>query len=85
MWRPAGAGRWRYGAKGKNWQGARVRKTYDIARTPCQRLLASKVLTEDKKAELANIYAALNPAGLLWQIHQAVQHLVTLAEREQDA
>lgn len=69
---------------GKSWQGARVRKVYDTAQTPYQRLLASKVLTEDKQAELANIYAALNPAGLLRQVRQAVEHLWTLAKREHD-
>jgi hypothetical protein len=67
---------------GKTWNGAKVHKVYDMAQTPYQRLLASGALTEDKKAELANIYAALNPAGLLRQLRSAVQHLWTLAERE---
>jgi hypothetical protein len=69
---------------GKTWNGAKVHKVYDMAQTPYQRLLASGALTEDKKAELANIYAALNPAGLLRQLRSAVQHLWTLAEREHD-
>ncbi len=67
---------------GQSRQGARVRRVYDTARTPYQRLLANGVLTQDKKQALASIYAALNPAGLLRQIHHAVQHLWTLAERE---
>jgi hypothetical protein len=67
---------------GKTRNGAKVRKTYDTAQTPYQRLLKSDVLTEDKKRELANIYGALNPVTLLKQIRQEVEHLWTLAERQ---
>ncbi len=66
---------------GKSRNGAKVHKIYDTAQTPYQRLLKSDVLTEDKKRELANIYAALNPVTLLRQIRQSVEHLWTLAER----
>lgn len=69
---------------GKTWTGARARRVYDTAQTPYQRLLASAALTEDKKGTLSSIYAALNPAGLLRQIRQAVQYLWTLAERQHD-
>jgi hypothetical protein len=65
----------------KSRQGAKVRKVYDTAQTPYQRLLASATLTEEKMMMLASIYAALNPASLLRQLRQAVQHLWTLAER----
>jgi hypothetical protein len=67
---------------GKTRNGAKVHKVYDTAQTPYQRLLRSGVLTEDKKRELANIYGALNPATLLKQIRQEVEHLWTLAERQ---
>jgi len=65
----------------KSRQGAKVHKTYDTAKTPYQRLLQSGALSEAKKAELASIYAALNPVTLLRQIRQAVEHLWTLADR----
>jgi len=67
---------------GKSRHGAKVYKIYDTAQTPYQRLLKSGILTEQKKQELATIYAALNPLVLLKQIRQDVQHLWTLAERQ---
>lgn len=65
---------------GKSRHGAKIRKVYDTAQTPYQRLLKSEVLTEPKKRELAAIYAALNPVMLLKQIRQEVEHLWTLAD-----
>jgi len=65
----------------KSRQGAKVRKTYDTAKTPYQRLLQSAVLGKDKKRELASIYQALNPVALLKQIREEVKHLWTLANR----
>jgi hypothetical protein len=66
---------------GKSRHGAKVHKVYDVAQTPYQRLLRSGILTEEKRRELASIYAALNPVILLKQIRQSVEHLWTLAER----
>jgi hypothetical protein len=66
---------------GKSRQGARVHKVYDKAKTPFQRLLASGLLTEDKKQALSNIYGALNPMALLRQLRQAQQHLWTLGDK----
>jgi hypothetical protein len=66
---------------GKSRHGAKVHKVYDTAQTPYQRLLRSKVLTEEKRKELEAIYAALNPVRLLGQIRETVGHLWTLAER----
>ena len=65
----------------KSRQGARVHKVYDTAKTPYQRLQDLDVLTEAKKAELATSYARLNPAKLLKQINQSLEHLWTLKER----
>jgi hypothetical protein len=65
----------------KSRHGAKVYKVYDTALTPYQRLLESGVLTEDKKRELADLYAALNPVTLLKEIRQSVDRLCTLAER----
>jgi len=64
----------------KTRHGAKVYKVYDKAQTPYHRLVGSGVLTEDKKRELASIYAALNPVTLLKQIKEEVEHLWTLAE-----
>ncbi len=67
---------------GKSRNGAHVHKVYDMAQTPYQRLLASSVLTQDKKQTLASIYGALNPAALLRQLRQAQQRLWTLGDRQ---
>ena len=67
---------------GKSRHGARVHKVYDTAQTPYQRILASDVLTEERRQQLANIYQALNPVALLKQIRQIQQRLWTLGERE---
>jgi len=61
--------------------GARVYKTYDTARTPYQRVLASGILPEGKKRQLAAIYNGLNPITLRQQIIKNVEHLWTLADR----
>jgi hypothetical protein len=66
---------------GKSRHGAKVRKVYDIARTPYQRLLASGVLTEDKKRELASTYTALNPLALQREIAKALERLWVLRDR----
>lgn len=66
---------------GKSRHGAKVHKVYDTAQTPYQRLLRSRVLTEEKRKELEAIYAALNPVTLLRQVRETVEHLWTLAER----
>ena len=65
----------------KTRHGAKVHKVYDKAQTPYERLLKSGVLSDEKKRQLAAIYLALNPAKLLKQIRQEVEHLWTLAER----
>jgi len=65
----------------KSRHGARVRKVYDAARTPYQRLLASGVLTEEKKRQLVKVYNALNPVTLRQQIVKCVEHLWALADR----
>lgn len=63
----------------KTRHGAKVHKVYDIARTPCQRLLQSDVLSEAKKTEMAATYQALNPVRLLEQINENLKSLWRLA------
>ena len=65
----------------KSRHGAKVHKVYDRARTPCQRLLDSGVLTEAKQQELATTYYGLNPAWVLKQINENLECLRKLAER----
>jgi hypothetical protein len=48
----------------KSRHGARVRRVYDRARTPYQRLVASGALTPTAHHQLAAEYAALNPLRL---------------------
>src|SRR5215212_5654543 len=54
--------------KSKERDGARVKKKYDKARTPYQRLLDSSFITEQTKQQLRARYHALNPAQLKRQI-----------------
>jgi hypothetical protein len=65
----------------KTRHGAKVRKVYDTARTPYQRLMESDVLTEAKKAQLAATYQGLNPVLLLKQINSNLEQLWRLADR----
>jgi hypothetical protein len=58
-----------------------VRKGYDKAQTPYQRLPESRVLTEAKQQKLAATYHDLNPVLLLKQINENLECLWKLAER----
>jgi len=64
----------------KTRHGAKIRKVYDRARTPYQRLLEANVLPEVKRRELAATYYGLNPVLLLGQINENLEHLWRLAE-----
>lgn len=60
--------------------GSKVRKKYDEAQTPCQRVLASSDIDQAVKHQLQEVYLALNPAELrrrieanlakLWRLRQ---------------
>jgi hypothetical protein len=65
----------------KTRHGAKVHKVYETAQTPYQRLVKLGVLTKGKQAELASIYAALNPVLLLNQINGNLAQLWKLADR----
>jgi hypothetical protein len=70
----------------KQREGSHVRRTYDQAQTPMQRLLASGILTETKQQELQRITQALDPIRLLIQLEQLQkalwQHMVTTPAEE---
>jgi len=52
----------------KHREGARVRRTYETAQTPFQRLLGSGVLNQSTRERLQSVYAALDPVRLLGQL-----------------
>lgn len=62
--------------------GAKVRKRYDVAQTPYQRLLVSGVLDEPTKQKLAALYQALDPVRLQQHISDAQTALYVERERQ---
>jgi len=59
--------------------GRRVRRVYDQAQTPYQRLLASEVLKPDAHEALEALYQRLNPLELRRQLDAALERLWNLA------
>lgn len=53
----------------------KLKRGWDTAQTPYQRVLASGVLTEQQKERLAALYAATNPRQLREEIYAAVAQL----------
>ena len=64
---------------GSQRQGAKVRKQFDRAQTPYQRLLAAGALSPLQQEAWASYYASLNPVQLVQQIEEAQQALWKLA------
>jgi hypothetical protein len=63
----------------KTRHGARVRRVYDRAQTPYQRLCAAGVLPPAKRDELEALYQSLNPLQLRRDLETELAHLWTLA------
>ena len=57
----------------KQRDGKKVRRVYDAAKTPLQRLLLSGILPAQKQQELLEVAHALDPIGLLQQLEQVQQ------------
>lgn len=55
--------------------GARVKKKYDTAKTPYQRLLNSGILKEEQKEQLKRYYETLNPMELKRRINKLIEKL----------
>lgn len=55
--------------------GAKVKKTYDTAQTPAQRLISRVDFPQEIKEHLAKTFDQLNPAELLRTINQLVSEL----------
>ena len=63
----------------KERHGARVTKKYDQARTPYQRVLDSKFISDDIKQQLRARYHTLNPAQLKRRLEKLQQKLLATA------
>jgi hypothetical protein len=64
---------------GKIRVGGKVRKKYDKPKTPFRRLLESKEISAETKAELQKIFASLNPAQLQRKMAAALKRLLAHA------
>ncbi len=64
--------------KSKERHGSQVKKTYDVAQTPYQRLRGAKHLSRAGKQRLAREYAQLNPAALKRNIERIQARLLQL-------
>jgi hypothetical protein len=73
----------------KEREGSKVRRTYDQAQTPMQRLLSSGVLSPKKQQELFQITEALDPLRLLTQLEHLQKalwrHAVISSSEQEDA
>jgi hypothetical protein len=69
----------------KTRSGSKVRKKYDKAKTPYQRVLDSKTLSKEAEEELKRIYATLNPVKLGREISRLQDQIDALARTKIDA
>ena len=62
--------------------GGRVKRKYDVPRTPYQRLMESEQIPEEAKEELQRIYLSLNPAELKREIDAKLEELYKIYEEK---
>ena len=55
--------------------GNRIKRKWDEARTPYERVLATGALSAEQRARLTGLYAATNPRKLRGEIHQIIEGL----------
>ncbi len=60
---------------GKEWVGAKIRKYYDRAKTPYQRVLASPDVEKETKERLQDIYLSLNPVKIRRRMEEGLTEL----------
>ena len=60
----------------------KLKRQYDIPKTPYQRLMGSGQISEEKKKELQIIYRSLNPAELKRKIEEKTHKLYQLYEEK---
>lgn len=63
----------------KERKGAKVKKTYDDAKTPYQRVLLQDTVSEETKTRLMAEYASLNPVTLKAGINRLQQKLIDMS------
>jgi len=68
--------------KKKNRVGGKVKRKYEKAKTPYQRLLESNDITKKQKNQLMKIYENLNPAELSRQIDRTLYRLHLVQENK---
>src|SRR3989338_3971126 len=56
--------------KEKKRVGSRMKKAYDTAKTPYQRLIASGILNDEQKQSLQTVYESLNPVDMKRKINK---------------
>jgi hypothetical protein len=66
---------------GKERFGSRVKKRYDEARTPYQRIMEAEEVSQPVKDDLQALYLTLNPVSLRRQIDKSLNDLWDLAVR----
>jgi len=73
----------------KQREGSKVRRTYDQAQTPMQRLLASGAVPQPKQLELRRVTQALDPLRLLHQLEHLQKalwrHAITSSSENQES
>ena len=60
---------------GKEVVDGKLHRKHDKPQTPCQRLMASGILSSKQKARLARLYTRTNPRELRMEIYNAIGHL----------
>jgi len=68
----------------KQMMGSRIKKRYDVAKTPYRRVLASSCISEKIKMQLQKLYDKLNPAQLKREISNLQNELYRLNALKQN-
>ena len=68
----------------KQRDGARVKKRYDRAKTPYQRIIASGYLTKRKRERIESLYWKLDPVTLLKELERRQDHFWTFANGQRE-
>lgn len=63
----------------------KLKRRWDRAQTPYQRLRASGVLREEQETRLAQLYAATNPRQLREDIYRAIAQLWQQIDQRKEA
>ncbi|HOI46038.1 MAG TPA: hypothetical protein PLX50_10535 [Candidatus Aminicenantes bacterium] len=62
--------------------GARIKRVYDVPKTPFQRLIASGRLSTEQEESLGQLYLTLNPADLKRRIDKKLGALYALYHKK---